>query len=50
MSLYDPSAADQAHEEQHDSDDEQHVDEIAQRVAADDSEQPQNDQNDRDGL
>ena len=43
----DPAAADQSHEEEHDRDDQQHVDEVAQRVAADHTEQPQNDENDR---
>ena len=42
-----PPAADQPHEEEHDGDDQQDVDEIPERVAADHSEQPEHDQNDR---
>jgi hypothetical protein len=46
----DPSAADQSHEEEHNGDDQQNPDEIPQGVTADHPEQPQDDQNDRDGL
>ena len=46
----DSAPADQSHQEQHDGDDQQHVDEVAQCVAAHDAEQPQHDQNDRDGF
>src|SRR5258705_2729386 len=46
-SLHDAAPADQPHQEEHDGDHQQHVDEVAQRVATHDSEQPQYDQNDR---
>src|SRR5262245_37810113 len=48
VSLYDPSSADQPHEKQHDRDDQQDVDEVAQGVTADHTQQPQHDQNDSD--
>src|SRR5688500_7986487 len=44
------TAADQSHQEQYDRDDQQHPDEVAERVTADHSEQPQNDQNDRNSF
>src|SRR4029077_6830817 len=43
-----PPPADQSHQEQYDGDDQQYVDEVPHRVAADQAEQPQNDQNDSD--
>jgi hypothetical protein len=46
----DAAAADQSNQEQHDGDDQQHIDEVAHRVAADDAEQPQHDQNDRNSF
>jgi hypothetical protein len=46
----DPSTAHQSHQEQYDGDDQQYVNEVSQRVAAHHSEQPQHNQNDRDGF
>jgi drug/metabolite transporter (DMT)-like permease len=46
----DASPADESHQEQHDGNHQQHIDEIAHRVAAHQTQQPQNDQDDRDGL
>jgi drug/metabolite transporter (DMT)-like permease len=40
-------AADQPHQEEHDGDHQQYVDEVTHRVAADQAQQPQHDQNDR---
>ena len=40
-------AAHQSHQEQHDGDHQQHVDEVPERVAADHSQQPEHDQDDR---
>ena len=42
-----PSSADQPHQEQHDRNHQQNIDEVAERVAADHPEQPENDQDDR---
>lgn len=44
----DASAADDADHDEHDRDHEQDVDEVAERVAADEPEQPQDDENHRD--
>jgi hypothetical protein len=49
-SLDNPSAAHQADEEQHDRDDQQYVNEVPERVAADDAEQPEHDPDDRNGF
>src|SRR5438445_10417560 len=46
-SLHHSAPADQPDEEEHDGDHQQHIDEVAQRVAAHEPEQPQYDQNDR---
>jgi len=45
-----PSSAEQSHEEQHHGDDQQHPDEVPERVATHHSKQPQHDQNDRNRL
>src|SRR5688500_9359249 len=47
-SLHGSTAAHEPDDEQHERDHEQHIDEVAHRVAADESEQPQNKQNHRD--
>ena len=49
-SLHDPPAAHQPHQEQHDGDDQQHVDEVTERVAAHHPKQPEHQQNHRDRL
>jgi drug/metabolite transporter (DMT)-like permease len=46
----DPAAADQTHQEQHDRDHQQDPNKVTQRVATDHSQQPENDQNNRNGL
>ena len=42
--------ADEPHEKQHYGNDQQYPDEVTECVAADHSEKPQNDQNDRNGF
>src|SRR5215211_4016152 len=44
------TAAEQPHEEEHDGDDQQDPDEVAQRVTADHPQQPEDDQDDRNGF
>ena len=46
----DPAAADQTHQEQHDGDHQQDPNKVTERVATDHSQQPENDQNNRNGL
>jgi len=46
----DAAAADQTHQEQHDRDHQQNPDKVTERVATDHSQQPENDQNNRNGL
>jgi drug/metabolite transporter (DMT)-like permease len=46
----DAAAADQPHQEQHDGDDQQNPNKVTERVATDHSQQPENDQNNRNGL
>jgi drug/metabolite transporter (DMT)-like permease len=46
----DAAAADQTDQEQHDRDHQQNPDKVTQRVATDHSQQPENDQNNRNGL
>ena len=46
----DAAAADQPHQEQYDRDHQQNPNKVTERVAADHSQQPENDQNNRNGL
>lgn len=45
-----PAAADQTHENQHDRDDEQDVDELAHGGTGDQPQKPENDEHDGDGV